>query len=93
MDLLGLSSPSRFDHLVHYGGSYYCYLFNRALAAHVWRQSFQAEPFNPKAGARLRAMLRQGSVVQRLELIQELSGTSFEAHEVPLEAMMEAHAA
>ena len=29
---LGLSSPSRFDHLVHYGGSYYCYLFNRVIS-------------------------------------------------------------
>ncbi|CAE8642135.1 unnamed protein product, partial [Polarella glacialis] len=32
--LLGLSKPSKFDHLVHYDGSYYCYLFNRALSAH-----------------------------------------------------------
>lgn len=74
---------------MHYGGSYYCYLFNRALAAHVWRRSFQAEPFNAAAGARLRAMLRQGSVVQRLELIQELCGDGFAAHEVPLDSMME----
>lgn len=73
---LALSSPARFDHLVHYGGSYYCYLFNRvrafsatspsellavhaewqteALAAHVWRQSFQADPFNRETGVRLR---------------------------------------
>ncbi|CAJ1327605.1 unnamed protein product [Effrenium voratum] len=106
VELLGLASPSRFDHLVHYGGSYYCYLFNRvppcnirrkvqdetaqyqelqestvfdqewgmatglelfrlaicegacrvleALAAHVWRQGFQSDPFNAKAGTRLR---------------------------------------
>eukprot|EP00434_Breviolum_minutum_P008113 symbB.v1.2.007151.t4/scaffold435.1/size205859/26 len=116
--LLGLSSPSRFDHLVHYGGSYYCYLFNRvislanlyrawickmcntqgrfgdeieALAAHVWRQSFQADPFNADVGMRLRGMLQQGSVVQTLDVIRGslCPGDSFAAHEVPLDAMME----
>lgn len=77
---LGLSTPSRFDHLIHYGGSYYCYLFNRvlasprfdsalrnvldrnwveALAAHVWRQSFEADPFNPEVGVRLRGLVLQ----------------------------------
>lgn len=89
MEMLGLSTPSRFDHLIHYGGSYYCYLFNRALAAHVWRQSFEADPFNPEVGVRLLGLLRQGSVVQTLDVIRELHGDAFAAHEVPLDAMME----
>ncbi|CAD7938142.1 unnamed protein product [Amoebophrya sp. A25] len=28
---------SRFEHLIHYGGSYYCYLLNKVLACHTWR--------------------------------------------------------
>eukprot|EP00435_Cladocopium_sp_Y103_P072969 s699_g41.t4 len=100
MEMLGLSTPSRFDHLVHYGGSYYCYLFNRALAAHVWRQSFEADPFNPEVGVRLRGLVLFqisndstysvtyrilqdliGSVVQTLDVIRELHGDAFAAHE------------
>merc|ERR1712070_1070086 len=72
--LLGLSKPSKFDHLVHYGGSYYCYLFNRALSAHIWDASFRSDPFgaeNP-SGKKLREFLRGGSVVQSLELIDAL---------------------
>mmetsp|Transcript_139217 Transcript_139217/g.388481 ORF Transcript_139217/g.388481 Transcript_139217/m.388481 type:complete len:742 (-) Transcript_139217:177-2402(-) len=85
---LGLSRPSKFDHLVHYGGSYYCYLFNRALSAHVWRHGFQADPFSAKAGARLRGLLRGGSVVQSLEAIETLcpGAGGFRAEEVPLDA-------
>merc|ERR1712046_107449 len=53
-ELLGLSRPAKFDHLVHYGGSYYCYLFNRALSAHVWKHGFQMDPFRKESGVRLR---------------------------------------
>ena len=90
---LGLSTPSRFDHLIHYGGSYYCYLFNRvlasprfdsalrnvldrnwveALAAHVWRQSFEADPFNPEVGVRLRGLVLQISNDNTYSILQHL---------------------
>eukprot|EP00435_Cladocopium_sp_Y103_P072952 s699_g41.t2 len=80
----------------------------KALAAHVWRQSFEADPFNPEVGVRLRGLVLFqisndstysvtyrilqdliGSVVQTLDVIRELHGDAFAAHEVPLDAMME----
>jgi intermediate peptidase len=89
--LLGLSQPSKFDHLVHYGGSYYCYLFNRALSAHVWKHGFHGDPFHADAGSRLRQFFRGGSVVQDLDAIQALcpATSSFKAEDVPLEAFVE----
>eukprot|EP00930_Biecheleria_cincta_P036547 TRINITY_DN25051_c0_g1_i1.p1 TRINITY_DN25051_c0_g1~~TRINITY_DN25051_c0_g1_i1.p1 ORF type:complete len:726 (+),score=152.32 TRINITY_DN25051_c0_g1_i1:59-2236(+) len=91
LSLLGLSQPSKFDHLVHYGGSYYCYLFNRALAAHVWQHGFKSDPFGSEAGERLRHMFRGGSVVQNLDVICSLCPgvPTFEAHEVPLGGLMQ----
>lgn len=29
LDIIGLPNLSKFDHLVHYGGTYYCYLYSR----------------------------------------------------------------
>ncbi|CAE7466285.1 MIPEP [Symbiodinium necroappetens] len=91
LELLGLSTATaRFDHLVHYGGSYYCYLFNRALSAHVWHRSFRPDPFNRETGERLHSLLRGGSVVQTLGVIRDLcpGDPAYAAHEVPLDAMM-----
>lgn len=87
--LLGLSRTSKFDHLIHYGGSYYCYLFNRALSAHVWQHGFGAEPFAPEAGGRLRELLRGGSVVQSLPAIEALcpGAGGFRAEDVPFDAL------
>jgi len=89
--LLGLSKPSKFDHLVHYGGSYYCYLFNRALSAHVWDRAFREDPFAPGPGGRLREFLRSGSVVQSLDTIEALlppGAGGFRAEDVPLDAFL-----
>lgn len=90
--LLGLAQPSKFDHLVHYGGSYYCYLFNRALSSHIWQQAFRTNPFSRSTGARLRRLLQGGSVIQSLEAIQELcpkdKQVAFEAQNVPLDAFV-----
>lgn len=88
--LLGLSRISRFDHLVHYGGSYYCYLFNRALSAHVWRHGFKASPFGTEPGERLRDFFRGGSVVQSLAPIEALcpGAGGFAAQDVPLDAFV-----
>jgi len=88
--LLGLSRISKFDHLVHYGGSYYCYLFNRALSAHVWQHGFRDDPFAADAGSRLRGLLRGGSVVQDLSAIEALcpGAGGFRAEDVPLDAFV-----
>lgn len=91
-DLLGLSRPSKFDHLIHYGGSYYCYLFNRALSAHIWSHSFKDDPFAASHGEQLRQLLQGGSVVQTLEPIEALlppGAGGFRAEDVPLEALVE----
>lgn len=88
--LLGLSRPSKFDHLIHYGGSYYCYLFNRALSAHIWRHCFQDDPF--VGGEQLRRLLQGGSVVQTLEPIEALmppGAGGFRAEDVPLDAFVQ----
>lgn len=89
--VLGVSSISRFDHLVHYGGSYYCYLFNRALSAHVWRHSFERAPFDSESGARLRDFFRNGSVIQSLEAIERIcpEAGGFQAMNVPLDAFVQ----
>jgi len=91
LSLLGLSKPSKFDHLVHYGGSYYCYLFNRALSAHVWQHGFQPDPFGDAAGERLHEMFKGGSVVQSMDVIGTLcpGNAGFAAQDVPLGALME----
>lgn len=91
IDLLGVSRPSKFDHLVHYGGSYYCYLFNRALSSHIWRHGFKDDPFNADAGVRLHGLLRRGSVEQTLESIQALcpEQAGFRAEDVPLDAFID----
>ncbi|TKA32185.1 hypothetical protein B0A50_01433 [Salinomyces thailandicus] len=59
-----------FGHLVGYGGTYYSYLFDRAIAGKVWREVFRGEvggegsgggAVDPAAGARFReAVLRHG---------------------------------
>lgn len=89
-ELLGLSRPSKFDHLVHYGGSYYCYLFNRALSAHVWKHGFQKDPFREESGIRLREFFKAGSVVQSLGAIEALcpGAGGFAAEDVPLDAFV-----
>lgn len=90
--LLGLSRPSKFDHLIHYGGSYYCYLFNRALSAHIWQNSFQEDPFAAGHGERLRSLLQGGSVVQTLEPIEALlprGAARFRAEDVPFDAFVQ----
>ncbi|CAK0891095.1 unnamed protein product [Prorocentrum cordatum] len=91
-ELLGLSKISKFDHLVHYAGSYYLAdLFNRALSSHVWRHGFQPDPFGATPGGRLRELLRGGSVVQTVEAITALcpGAGGFAAEAVPLDALVD----
>jgi len=87
---LGLMKPSMFDHLVHYGGSYYCYIFNRAFSVHVWENSFQADLSNKLHGERLCELLRGGSVTQTIEAIEGVcpGAGGFSAAGIPLDAFM-----
>lgn len=69
MSLLIPTTTAHFEHLVHYGGSYYSYLLCRSVAADVWNKSFKADPLSRSAGERLEAFLKQGSVEQSLDAI------------------------
>lgn len=44
----------RFSHLVGYGAKYYAYLVSRAIAASIWRNYFEADPFSRSEGERFR---------------------------------------
>lgn len=75
IDILSLLKPSStacFEHLIHYGGSYYCYLLCRAVAAHVWDASFRPNPWDRDAGRRLEMFLKSGSVDQSLASIYSI---------------------
>ena len=39
-----------FTHLFPYGASYYSYLFDRAIAANVWKEVFEKDPLSREAG-------------------------------------------
>lgn len=70
--LLQPTSTASFEHLVHYGGSYYCYLLSRALAADVWSKAFRNDPWNRDTGERLVRFLKNGSVDQSLDAIYSI---------------------
>ena len=88
LDLLQPGSVANFEHLVHYGGSYYCYLLCRALAADVWNNGFRAAPFSREAGKRLEAFLRKGSVEQSLAAIYSIDGRQRPYNRVCTEAFL-----
>ncbi|KAI0308160.1 hypothetical protein B0F90DRAFT_1807434 [Multifurca ochricompacta] len=57
----GTSWQTQFGHLFGYGATYYSYLFDRAIAARVWRQLFVHDPLNRETGERYkREVLRHG---------------------------------
>eukprot|EP00392_Amoebophrya_sp_AT5.2_P016781 g17077.t1 len=68
-DILTPMALSRFEHLIHYGGSYYCYLLNKVLSAHVWRAAGFCELQN---GERLRKFMEHGSVHAHIGSILDL---------------------
>nr|CAG4636845.1 EOG090X02LQ [Ceriodaphnia reticulata] len=44
----------RFSHVVGYGAKYYSYLLSRGVAAWIWRQYFQEDPFSRGSGEQFR---------------------------------------
>ncbi|KAI0257186.1 hypothetical protein BJV78DRAFT_1160799 [Lactifluus subvellereus] len=57
----GTSWQTQFGHLFGYGATYYSYLFDRAIAARVWRQLFVHDPLNRETGERYKnEILRHG---------------------------------
>lgn len=46
----GVTWQGFFTHLYGYGGTYYSYLFDRAIAAKVWRTVFEQDPTSREAG-------------------------------------------
>src|ERR1700689_1823476 len=50
-----------FTHLFPYGASYYSYLFDRAIAAKVWKEVFEKDPLSRGAGEKyLEEVLKWG---------------------------------
>jgi mitochondrial intermediate peptidase len=50
-----------FTHLFPYGASYYSYLFDRAIAAKVWKDVFEDDPLSREAGEKyLQEVLKWG---------------------------------
>jgi Zn-dependent oligopeptidase len=86
--LLQPNSTASFEHLVHYGGSYYCYLLCRSLAADVWNSGFRSDPWNAVTGARLKRFLQKGSVDQSLNAIYGIIKPGKEVQKVSREALL-----
>ncbi|KAF9225448.1 mitochondrial intermediate peptidase [Gyrodon lividus] len=55
----GTSLQTQFGHLYGYGATYYSYLFDRAIASHVWRNIFLDEPLNRNLGEKYKAEVLQ----------------------------------
>jgi len=55
------SPQASFTHLFPYGASYYSYLFDRAIAAKVWKEVFEKDPLSRDAGEKyLQEVLKWG---------------------------------
>ena len=86
--LLNPPRPEGFDHLVHYGGSYYCYLLSRVLASAVWKASFSNGKW-AEGGKRLREFLKGGSVEQTLERIFGITNGKLQHNSLSLDALLQ----
>jgi len=72
----GTSWQTQFGHLFGYGATYYSYLFDRAIAARVWRQLFAQNPLNREMGERYkREILRHGGGEDPWTMLGSLLGT------------------
>ena len=91
-NILNLCSPpvlSSFDHLLHYGGTYYCYISCRALANHVWQRTLGKNMWDRDFGSRLQKFFHRGSSDQSLDAIIDLVGDGKSEKHVPLTAMVD----
>ncbi|PHJ24005.1 peptidase family m3 protein [Cystoisospora suis] len=98
-DLVGKPQMTRFEHLVHYGGSYFCYLLCRVMSSFAWQHAFAVDPFSRATGERLHAILRRGSIDCSLHPVMGLAGPGVSAdekqhlvanpHLLPLEPFLE----
>ncbi|BFZ59724.1 Mitochondrial intermediate peptidase [Saitoella coloradoensis] len=50
----GTRWQTQMSHLAHYGGTYYSYVFDRAIASKVWKTVFASNPVDRSAGERFR---------------------------------------
>jgi mitochondrial intermediate peptidase len=72
----GTSWQTQFGHLFGYGATYYSYLFDRAIAARVWRQLFAHNPLNREMGERYKKeVLRHGGGEDPWSMLGSLLGT------------------
>ncbi|GAA5855110.1 hypothetical protein JCM9279_001955 [Rhodotorula babjevae] len=71
----GTAWQTQFGHLFGYGATYYSYLFDRAIAAHVFAEKFSADPLSRERGEELKqGVLRWGGGRDPWEMIGELVG-------------------
>ncbi|BGP43384.1 Mitochondrial intermediate peptidase [Rhodotorula kratochvilovae] len=71
----GTAWQTQFGHLFGYGATYYSYLFDRAIAAHVFAEKFAADPLSRERGEELKqGVLRWGGGRDPWEMIGELVG-------------------
>lgn len=67
---------TQFGHLVGYGASYYCYLFDRAIADRVWEHVFRANPISREAGEKWRnEVLKWGGSKDPWEMVASILDT------------------
>ncbi|KAK9868504.1 hypothetical protein WJX84_007289 [Apatococcus fuscideae] len=72
----GAPVHTRFTHLVSYSSRYYSYLYAECLAATIWQQLFQADPFDQDAGDHLRhTLLESGGAKHPLQIMLSVLGS------------------
>ncbi len=70
--LLSPSALTRFEHLIHYGGSYYCYLLNKVLSCHIWRHAQMNQFSKELSGIAMLDFFRKGSTQANFNTINAL---------------------
>ncbi|KAH8835489.1 mitochondrial intermediate peptidase [Flagelloscypha sp. PMI_526] len=69
----GTSYPTLFGHLYSYGATYYSYLFDRAIAAKVWKDLFARDPLDRETGEKYkRKVLRYGGGKDPWKMVSQL---------------------
>lgn len=71
----GTHWSTSFSHLFGYGATYYSYLFDRSIAAKIFRDKFDKDPMSREAGEGLkRDLLRWGGGREPWECVGEVLG-------------------